>query len=45
MNVVRRRASALILLTMVTVPLSACGSREPVPVITGPALIFFYTDP
>lgn len=45
MNIVRRHASALLLLAAITVPLSACGSREAVPVITGPALIFFYTDP
>jgi hypothetical protein len=45
MNVLRRRASALMLLTVMMVPLSACGNRELVPVVNGPALIFFYTDP
>ena len=42
----RRHASTLLLLTLVAVPLSACGNRESTaPAITGPALIFFYTDP
>lgn len=45
-NMGRRHASTLLLLTLVAVPLSACGNRESTaPAITGPALIFFYTDP
>lgn len=48
MHVMFILARVLVLLALVVVGLSGCGSREtmaPTAAVEGPALIFLYTDP